>query len=350
MSLFSNNPRRQDTNPLTAKQPETSSLEDLRIKELSSQNPASIRRSILVGAQPDSIVPPDVKAQSSAASKLEPQTPLTATPFPTSAPSIITNAAQDPRSPQGSAHALPRQVAPLPHTELGRDMRKVTKQGVEIVTHFESFMKNAYKCPGGTWTIGYGHTSGVKEGDKLPDHKTGVRLLKDDLRDAANVVRKNFARIPMTQAQFDALTSLAFNCPSALKQGDSRFAKHVTLAIPKINTERDPDKKLAMEKRLISHLCRYSNADGEFLDGLLRRRLSEGLRLVGAKDPVVSIQEYKALRENARVHLGKPHAKTDELAPLMVSYMLKHRLGEGKAHKAHQHEHKDARRAGDNRR
>jgi hypothetical protein len=56
MSLFSNNPRRQDTNPLTAKQPETSSLEDLKIKELSSQSPASIRRSILVGAQPDPVV------------------------------------------------------------------------------------------------------------------------------------------------------------------------------------------------------------------------------------------------------------------------------------------------------
>jgi lysozyme len=229
-------------------------------------------------------------------------------------------------------------------------MRTLTKHGTQIVTHFESFTKNAYKCPGGTWTIGYGHTSGVKEGDKLPDHKTGVRLLKQDLNNAANVVRKNFAQTPLTQAQFDALTSLAFNCPSALKQGDSRFAKHVALAIPKINTERDPDKKLAMEKRLISHLCRYSNADGQFLDGLLRRRLSEGLRLVGAKEPVVSMREYNALLDNARVHLGKPDAKANELAPLMVSYMLKHRLGEGKAHKAHQHERKDARHAGDNRR
>jgi hypothetical protein len=215
---------------------------------------------------------------------------------------------------------------------------------VEIVTHFESFMKNAYKCPGGTWTIGYGHTSGVKEGDKLPDHKTGVRLLKDDLRDAAIVVRKNFARTPLTQAQFDALTSVAFNCPGALNHDSSRFAKHAALALPKINTEHDPGKKLAMEKRLISHLCRYSNADGAFLDGLLRRRLSEGLRLVGAKDPVVSMQEYRALQENARAHLGKPHARTQDIAPLMVSYMLKHRLGEGHAHKAHQHEDMDRHR------
>ena len=341
MSLFSNNPRRQDTNPLTAKLPETPSLEDLTIKELSSQSPASIRRSILAGAQPEPVVPPDVNGRFDAASKLQPRTPLTATPLPTSGASIMTNAGTDPRSEQTSAFALPRQVPPLVHTEMGRDMRKLTKQGVEIVAHFESFMKDAYKCPGGTWTIGYGHTSGVKEGDKLPDHKTGVRLLKQDLRDAAHVVRKNFARTPLTQAQFDALTSLAFNCPAALNQGSSRFAKHAALALPKINTERDPNKKLAMEKKLISHLCRYSNADGEFLDGLLRRRLSEGLRLVGAKDPVVSMQEYNALQENARTHLGKPHARTQDIAPLMVSYMLKHRLGEGHTHKAHQHGHMD---------
>lgn len=151
-------------------------------------------------------------------------------------------------------------------------------------------------------------------------------------------MRKNFAHTPPTQAQFDALTSLAFNCSSALNQDGSRVAKHVTLAVPKINTERDPDKKLALEKRLISRLCRHANADGEFLDGLLRRRLSEGLRLVGAKDQVVSMQEYKALPEDARVHLRMPHAKTKELAPLIVSYMPKHKLGEGKAHKAHQHE------------
>jgi hypothetical protein len=85
-------------------------------------------------------------------------------------------------------------------------------------------------------------------------------------------------------------------------------------------------------------MCKFSNADGQFLDGLLRRRLSEGLRLVGAKDPVVTMQEYKALQENARVHLGKPHAKTEDLAPIMVSYLLKHRLSEGKPHPAHRHE------------
>lgn len=344
MSLFSNNPRRQDQTPTTPTSRENSSLQDLRIQEVLGMDSASLRKSILAGSQPNPSPPLALGTQSDAAIPLRTRQapfPLPTTPLPgLAAPSITTNVSHADRAVKVSALAPSVNTQPLPHTELGRDIRSLTKSGVQIVTHFESFMKTAYKCPGGMWTIGYGHTNGVKEGDKLPDHKTGVRLLKQDLRDAAHVVRKNFSHVPVTQAQFDALTSLAFNCPAALSQDTSRFARHAALAIPKINTERDPEKKLAMEKRLISHMCRYSNADGEFLDGLLRRRLSEGLRLIGARDPVVSMEEYKALQENARVHLGNRHARTQDLAPIMVSYMLKHRLGEGKAHLAHQHAQK----------
>lgn len=32
-----------------------------------------------------------------------------------------------------------------------------------IIKRFEGFRTEAYKCPAGEWTIGYGHTNGVKK-------------------------------------------------------------------------------------------------------------------------------------------------------------------------------------------
>jgi hypothetical protein len=141
--------------------------------------------------------------------------------------------------------------------------------------------------------------------------------------------------------QTAALTSLALNYPAALNLDTSCFAEHSAVVFLEISTEHDPEKKLAIEKRWISHLCRYSNSDGEFLTGLRRSQLSEGLRLIGVKEPVGSRQEYKALEDYAGVHLGKPHVKTQHPAPMMISYMPEHRLDEGKTHPSHRHEQKD---------
>ena len=33
-----------------------------------------------------------------------------------------------------------------------------------LVKEFEGLYLKAYKCPAGVWTIGWGHTSGVREG------------------------------------------------------------------------------------------------------------------------------------------------------------------------------------------
>ena len=44
--------------------------------------------------------------------------------------------------------------------------RKTSKVGLELIKHFEDFRSDAYMCPAGVWTIGYGHTKGVKKGQK----------------------------------------------------------------------------------------------------------------------------------------------------------------------------------------
>ena len=41
---------------------------------------------------------------------------------------------------------------------------KTSHKGIDLIKEFEGLRLKAYKCPGGVWTIGYGHTAGVKPG------------------------------------------------------------------------------------------------------------------------------------------------------------------------------------------
>ena len=40
----------------------------------------------------------------------------------------------------------------------------IGSKGLELIKHFEGCELEAYKCPAGVWTIGYGHIKGVSEG------------------------------------------------------------------------------------------------------------------------------------------------------------------------------------------
>ena len=40
----------------------------------------------------------------------------------------------------------------------------MNKDGLTLLKSFEGCRLTAYKCPAGVWTIGYGHTKGVKRG------------------------------------------------------------------------------------------------------------------------------------------------------------------------------------------
>lgn len=67
----------------------------------------------------------------------------------------------------------------------------------------------AYQCSAGKWTIGFGHTEGVKEGDEITASEADQLLLND----VTNVVvsLSKYINVPVTEGMFVALTSLAFN-------------------------------------------------------------------------------------------------------------------------------------------
>lgn len=82
---------------------------------------------------------------------------------------------------------------------------------VEKIKEFEGFRACAYKCPAGIWTIGYGHTSGVKKGDKISKERA-EKFLREDLKKCYPVIMK--CRGDFNQNQFDSLCSFVFNLGS----------------------------------------------------------------------------------------------------------------------------------------
>ena len=134
----------------------------------------------------------------------------------------------------------------------------ISDKGVDLIARYEGCRLEAYKCPAGVWTIGYGHTAGVKEGDKLSSPEEAKNLLKEDLRKYGNYVndcvKKGLITFKLTQNQFDALCSFCYNCGNGNLQKLVAGRDAVTIA----------------EKML-----QYNKGGGQVLAGLDRRRKEE---------------------------------------------------------------------------
>lgn len=87
--------------------------------------------------------------------------------------------------------------------------RKINSAGIKLVQNFEGLKLEAYLCPAGVWTIGYGHTIGVKKGDKITTAEADT-ILAQDLNQFGEQVEK-YVRVPLHDNQFAALVSFAFN-------------------------------------------------------------------------------------------------------------------------------------------
>ena len=86
---------------------------------------------------------------------------------------------------------------------------KTSQNGINLIKKFEGCGLSAYRCPSGVWTIGYGHTAGVKQGQKITQAQADAFLQKDI------TLYENYVRLTglsLNQNQFDALVSFTFNC------------------------------------------------------------------------------------------------------------------------------------------
>ena len=91
---------------------------------------------------------------------------------------------------------------------------KVSSKGLELIKEFEGFSSVAYLCSAKKATIGYGNTFWE---DGIPI-KIGEQISKDRAETLLKHVVDNFSvavevdiKIEVTQNQFDAMVSLAYN-------------------------------------------------------------------------------------------------------------------------------------------
>lgn len=86
---------------------------------------------------------------------------------------------------------------------------KISNNGKSILKNFEGLRLIAYQCQAGVWTIGWGHTNGVKKGDQITITQA-EKFLDEDLIYYENYINK-VVRVVLNQNQFDALVCLIFN-------------------------------------------------------------------------------------------------------------------------------------------
>lgn len=81
--------------------------------------------------------------------------------------------------------------------------------GIELIASFEKCRLKAYDDGYGVWTIGYGHTKGVRPGMVISQEEA-EELFREDLEEFEGYVLQTITETP-TQNEFDAMVSLTFN-------------------------------------------------------------------------------------------------------------------------------------------
>ena len=135
----------------------------------------------------------------------------------------------------------------------------------DFIEQWEGFRERTYRCPAGKLTVGFGHTENVKEGDTVT-YTEAYKMLVEDVRRYVDGMSR-WVNVPVTEGQFIALTSLAFNvgtdyvvhkCPKLMR------------ALNTGNTEECARQFLDITK-----------CDGKVLPGLVRRRQAEAKLFLG---------------------------------------------------------------------
>lgn len=100
---------------------------------------------------------------------------------------------------------------------------------VPFIKKWEGYRDVAYLCPAGVWTIGYGHTDGVEEGERCTPEQAEM-WLREDLESTRTRLAP-YVNAPVTERQFVALLSLAYNigvrgvvakCPKLMRALNSK--------------------------------------------------------------------------------------------------------------------------------
>ena len=139
---------------------------------------------------------------------------------------------------------------------------RTSDHGISLIKSHEGLRLHAYADPGTggePWTIGYGHTGGVRPGDVITEDQAEM-ILRSDLDGFERAV-ESLLPIELSQSEFDALVSFAFN-----------------VGVHSLETSTLRKRLLADEPRCWVYqkeLPRWNKGGSGVLPGLVKRRQAE---------------------------------------------------------------------------
>jgi len=137
---------------------------------------------------------------------------------------------------------------------------KASRILIDKVKEFEGLRLKAYLDSGGKPTIGYGHTQGVKMGQRITE-KQAEEYLKYDLWVAGRL--PNTMKEIDTQGKYDAVVDFIFNVGVGNFKRSTLYRRILHQA---------PDRLIQAEFR------RWVHSGGKVLQGLVKRREWEAQR------------------------------------------------------------------------
>ncbi|MEO1475991.1 MAG: lysozyme [Pseudomonadota bacterium] len=139
---------------------------------------------------------------------------------------------------------------------------RTSQSGLELIKSFEGFHRRAMPLGGGRWVIGYGHTKGARAGVGILQSDAEAVLREYDLPPIEKELQ-SLVHAPLTQNQFDALVSFAFNI------GIDGFRNSAVLA--HLNAGEHLQAADAMGAWRVAEV----NGQTLLIDALVRRRAAE---------------------------------------------------------------------------
>ncbi len=139
----------------------------------------------------------------------------------------------------------------------------ISKEGIDLIKHFEGCRLEAYEDAVGVPTIAYGRIKDVKMGDSCTQAQAEA-WLDEELHEYEGYIN-DAVTVALTQNQFDSLVSWVYNL------GPSNLKSSTMLKV--LNKEQYAD--------VPEQIQRWNKVDGKVLEGLVRRRNAESLLFEG---------------------------------------------------------------------
>ena len=128
----------------------------------------------------------------------------------------------------------------------------ISAEGLSIIKKFEGCELEAYLCPANVWTIGFGRTKDVKEGDTCTQEQAEEWLV-EEMEEYEGYINDQ-VKVDLEQYQFDALVSWVYNL------GPTNLSSSTLLKV--LNEGK--------YNEVPNQIRRWNKAGGNVLDGLTR--------------------------------------------------------------------------------